>query len=351
MFVHPGVCSKQGVAVGASREIVALGPGLRARIHHRLCWLTVTALGRINHRGLRFALRLLGSIFGLSNYAVFRVFEGKQVRVFLTDRYWLPVLLSRAPYEPEVEFVLSRVLTQESVFVDLGANIGWWSIFASTRIRSRKKILAIEASPSVFTQLVENGRLNEDAYRSVNAAIWNVTDVRLTVASEKGLHESASVKLRKNRERRDLRMEAVQSLTLDDAVGRYLATGAKHLIVKLDVEGAEIEALEGARVCLSAIDLVIYEDHGSEPEAKVTRRLLELGFCIFWCDPCARIRKVRDAEAAQSVKLSPAIGYNFFAARPHSTPYHLLTAVADSVDVEGISIRDRSRHLDAPRSQ
>jgi FkbM family methyltransferase len=201
----------------------------------------------LGDRGLRTATIVLGRIFGAGNFAYVRVFRTKLLRISLADSYWMPTVLRAGEYEPEIAFVLDKVLQSDSVFIDCGANIGWWSLFASTRIASPERIVAVEALPSTFTQLVRTARLNHDPFIRVNAAIWSTSGEDLVMRARRDRAAATSVITEM---RHPYRIEKTQSLTLDDITGG-MNPGRGRVVVKLDVEGAEADAL---RVLASICD-------------------------------------------------------------------------------------------------
>jgi hypothetical protein len=85
------------------------------------------------------------------------------------------------------------------------------------------------------------------------------------------------------------------------------------VVVKLDVEGAEIPAVEGARKTLSERDVVfLFEDHGQDPTCKVSRHLMDMGMVVM--SP-GRRRPLEIREIA-ALKIDPTRGFNFAACRP-----------------------------------
>src|SRR2546427_2763002 len=130
-------------------QVIDVSRGSKAQLHFRACQLATTVVrSLLRNRGLRSFTLLLGSVFGSDDYVIFRVFGNRSFKVSLGDGYWIPPLLNFADYEPEISFVLSALMTEDHAFIDCGANLGWWSLFASTRIPSPKRIVAVEASPS-----------------------------------------------------------------------------------------------------------------------------------------------------------------------------------------------------------
>jgi hypothetical protein len=79
----------------------------------------------------------------------------------------------------------------------------------------------------------------------------------------------------------------VDVTTLAALFDRY-AIRIAHLL-KLDIEGAELEALEGARPVLDRIERIVMEYHGTERLAACERLLRQYGF--------ARVALVQPAYA------------------------------------------------------
>src|SRR5207248_7768176 len=72
-------------------------------------------------------------------------------------------LLINGAYEPETQDLLLRFLPVGGVFIDVGANIGTFTIPAAKHVGSLGKVVAIEASPEVFKVLQKNVTQNNAA--------------------------------------------------------------------------------------------------------------------------------------------------------------------------------------------
>lgn len=67
---------------------------------------------------------------------------------------------------------MAERLKPGDVFVDVGANIGYFSLLASKLVGPGGRVVAIEASPEVFDLLRRNLELNKaHNVRAVNVAI------------------------------------------------------------------------------------------------------------------------------------------------------------------------------------
>lgn len=118
----------------------------------------------------------------------------------------------------------------------------------------------------------------------------------------------------------------VRSVSLDSLVARYCVDADLPIVVKLDVEGAENAAIEGASGTLRERDvMLIYEDHGRDAESTVSSYLAGLGLLLFAVEAGACLRCVSVAEIS-AMKVNPHRGYNFAACAPTSAFLPLITS-------------------------
>ena len=133
-------------------------------------------IGAVSHlagnRGMqRFTWGLARHLFEPSNSAVLQLASGGRLRIRLGDGYWTRLLIPGYVYEPEIWCVLSRVLKEPDMFfLDCGANIGYWSVICS-QFLPPGRIVAVEASPPNYAQLLENAKLNGDKFQAVWGAL------------------------------------------------------------------------------------------------------------------------------------------------------------------------------------
>jgi len=87
---------------------------------------------------------------------------GMKLRLYphenLADRF---ILFTPKLYDTDEFEFLSKTLKPDSVFVDIGANAGFYSLWAAKNINSGGKIIAIEPNPKTFKILTENILLND----------------------------------------------------------------------------------------------------------------------------------------------------------------------------------------------
>ena len=267
------------------------------------------------------ALTASNLIFRNHARLMFRVFGSRIMEVALDDHYWMSSILLGHENEPEIQAILSRVLSPDTFFIDAGANIGWWSLFASTIIPDPARIVAVEPAASTFRDLSANAWHNDMCFSCVRAAVWDRGGETLPLRFAESTRQSAHIvwqgtlwNLSEGQE------EMVPTVCIDEIIdaNHEWVRRASPLVLKLDVEGSELQALDGARKHLSDFDLIIYEDHGKDPAARVTAEMLSRGFAVFSGDRHGLLSPVKSVADAQSIKRNPGAGYNFFAVPPGS---------------------------------
>lgn len=298
---------------------VTVHGGAAARLQAAAVQLLARSARPVGHRGVQRLTWMLSKHFDRNNRVTVRLGEDSRLHVYLDDGYWTKLLDPGFAYEPEIGDMLDRVLTPEALFLDCGANIGFWSVL--TRHRARR-VVAVEASPETFHRLTDNIALNGGGISAVHAALWRQDDSSLSIVGHHLCHAAASVCERDADAGRDgWRSFDVSSVTVDTLVRRHCAGLTGPVVVKLDVEGAEIPAVEGAKETLAERDVVfLFEDHGSDPTCKVSRHFLDMGMTVM--SP-GRRRPLTIREIA-AVKVDPTRGYNFAACRPDAPFVELL---------------------------
>jgi FkbM family methyltransferase len=153
-------------------------------------------------------------------------------------------------YEPETMRLLCAYLKPGAVVLDVGANVGFYSIGLGRRLqRMGGKLFAIEPVQSNFDRLTQMIALNgvQDTVIPVNVALGNAeADVALCREAETGAVTGNAILLVGEDDRTP---NAFARLTRLDTLAQELPITACHLI-KIDVEGAELDLLRGGAAFL-----------------------------------------------------------------------------------------------------
>jgi FkbM family methyltransferase len=130
-----------------------------------------------------------------------------------------------------------------NVVLDIGANFGIYTLKSSLAVGPTGKVLAVEAHPLTFRVLSENIRLNASANaESVHCAVWKAEQwLTLFLANSSAQH---SLKLFSGSRAIRVRARTLDSIVEERKIGHVDW-------IKIDVEGAELEVLQGAQKMLS----------------------------------------------------------------------------------------------------
>lgn len=181
-------------------------------------------------------------------------------------------------YEPLQPFFLNTLaeLGRCETFIDVGANIGAYSLFA-TSIPTVRRVFAFEADRETFDELNRNVQLNNLEQRvevrpnAVSDAIGTLTFG--SVGHLSGANSVVSTSIHDGSKFRD--RYAVEATTLDHMfAGSSLGTVA----LKIDVEGHEAAVLEGGKSMLLANPAVMQIECYDESDGETRNRLDLLGF-------------------------------------------------------------------------
>ena len=249
----------------------------------------------------------------------------------LRDFYWNRLIASDYSYEPEIAFVLDLFKDIEYGFVDCGANYGFWSLIASSRAFGAQRVIAIEALSSTFKWLERNVELNERQITTLRAAVTEFPNER-KIIYERGRHAGASLDVAWLGNDRPLsQTEEVETVSLDSLLANHPEFLQEPRIIKLDIEGAEIDALAGGRNAVTRDALIIYEEYGEERACKATKFVIdEFQLRIFFIDDRRQVRKITTLDEVKTIKRHRTRGYNLMAVSPGSVFDNRLSEIAQN---------------------
>lgn len=171
--------------------------------------------------------------------------------------------------EADVHDTILGLLEPGDTFVDVGANIGYYTILGSHLVGDGGRVVALEPVPETAATLRRNVEANGRANVTVvEAAATDGTVDSVAIAVPGSHFGRAAIGPAQG----DVR--TVPARTLDDACSDV---GAVRLI-KLDVEGHELAALRGAESLPERTEFVVLECN--EDEAAIEAWLMDRGFRV-----------------------------------------------------------------------
>lgn len=249
--------------------------------------------------------RMIGRFCAPENAVFLTLGTGGRFKIYLSDAYWTRFALYRNDYELEVGEVIQKAQGSTDVFCDLGANKGYWSVYAAPLF---KRVFSVEASSETYKILQENTQSLSNVSRKW-AAVYSKSNDELSFVNVHNSHASARLGAASSRSDNT---ETVETIAIDDLLPAKTAA-----LIKLDVEGAEIAAIDGAKRALLDGSVLIYEDHGSDRACAPSAHLLSLpGIRLYSTqNGLKRLQSTEDVLAQKGDKYT---GYNFLAGHEKS---------------------------------
>jgi FkbM family methyltransferase len=169
-------------------------------------------------------------------------------------------------WEPNLTAWLSERLRPGDTFVDIGANIGYYAVLAGKLVGPQGRIVAVEPFPKTLESLVANVKAN--GLTNVRFVAEAVSDIESTVplfeAPVHNVGANSIVAIPHFRAIGTVAARPIAAILRADEIQRAR-------VVKIDVEGVEVEAVHGLLPALRDIrndcELVI-EVGGAPPPAR-----------------------------------------------------------------------------------
>jgi FkbM family methyltransferase len=177
-------------------------------------------------------------------------FQGKFVLDVRSDLFRIITVLGG--YESDLVPLARRYIAPGKDVIDVGANVGFFSVLAAQLVGGGKNVLAVEPDPSAQALLRENLRINE-CEKNVLVFEGAATDTpgHFTLNVVRGKPEYSSLgELAFSRygfSPADMTSTEITGAPLDQLVKQFSLNPG---FIKIDAEGAELKVLKGALVTL-----------------------------------------------------------------------------------------------------
>ncbi len=190
------------------------------------------------------------------------------------------VIFGTNTYEPNVFSVFRSIVKEGMTFLDIGANLGWYSIWGSHFLGDTGKVLAVEAGLQNANFLLANKALN----KAENIEIFHVAALdAFSLLSYSSAYSNGFVRKAEIPEIGAVfGREIVQGVPLDSLLPEEL----KIDLVKIDIEGSEYKALLGMEktlkkwkpAILSEYSPLLLQEFSRVSGEQYVRRILSLGY-------------------------------------------------------------------------
>jgi FkbM family methyltransferase len=173
-------------------------------------------------------------------------------------------------FEHNLTYYTINKLREGDIYLDIGANIGYFSLLASRCVGSSGRVIAVEADPVTFTSLKKNLELNN--CRNVLASNVAATGTACKI----GIRRSDPYNLGSNAIAVGTGADDIEGLPLRDIVGDDLS---RVRFIKIDIEGSEAPILSAILEALPDLqDDLIVATEISHSSADQVARFAAAGF-------------------------------------------------------------------------
>ncbi len=198
------------------------------------------------------------TVFGATMHCHSRDFVQRRIRFF-------------GIFEHNLTYYTMDRLSEGDVYIDIGSNVGYYSLLASQMVGKTGKVIAVEAAPATFAVLQKNLALN---------GCLNVTALNVAATAER-CRVSIEATDRHNTGANEVRIDTTGAGTVDglpfqDIVGDNIG---RVRFIKIDVEGSEAPILRSILDALPDLpeDVTVASEVSPE-SAGLVARFVEAGF-------------------------------------------------------------------------
>ena len=203
-------------------------------------------------------------------------------------------VIIRGCYDAPLHKLLDRLLQPGMVAFDIGANMGEVALHMGLKVKPHGRVYAFEPAPTQITRLRTNISANklEGVIQSFPIALSNLNG-KAKFAYADVLKENQGMGSLVNRANEVVTLETeVETRTLDDFVSSSECIDRIDLI-KIDIEGAEVQFMEGGQNTLKTLrpdiimelsDSDVSQSGSGQTKFDQIRMLEEIGYRIYAID-------------------------------------------------------------------
>lgn len=200
---------------------------------------------------------------------------GMKIRIPTNSHDFIKSISTYGVYDLSLTEVLWRLISPGEIAIDAGANIGYMTSIMSKRVGELGKVWCFEPNPEVYDELIENLHLWPDNINARKIALSNNSGTCfLNISSENRGQAFIDERITdsNSNELCEINMERLDSILKSAQIG----------VMKIDVEGHELEVLQGAGDLISRQNIrdIVFEEHRGYP-SPVTNLLEENNYTVF----------------------------------------------------------------------
>ena len=163
-------------------------------------------------------------------------------------------IIRKCDFEDLKELNLIKIRSEDksTLIFDCGSNFGFYSLYLAS-LNENNQVIAFEASPKTYQELKKN--IEENEFKNIqchNLALTNNENQTLTFFESSNDWESSLIESNFNNKTKT----NISSAKLDSFEDR-IEKKNQHIVIKLDVEGYEMQVLDGAKKIIEKYSPII----------------------------------------------------------------------------------------------
>lgn len=196
---------------------------------------------------------MFGTYVGNGRVLVATTF-GAKLLVSSDDLSLMPDLVTLGGYDEPFTNLTKRTLSAGQVAIDVGANVGLFTMLMAWQVGPTGQVLSYEAEPRNVALLRDNVAMNYASWVDIYPQAAGAKAGKATFFRTSRFHGNSSLMehgadyAEHFRHLDEIEPIDVDVVALDEQIGRFEQID----LVKIDVEGAELQVLQGMRQLLSA---------------------------------------------------------------------------------------------------
>jgi FkbM family methyltransferase len=209
-------------------------------------------------------------------------------RFFIRDGVGRDIYYKRGVYSEDfiTSFLLENLdISDDDLIIDIGANIGWYSLTLSHT--KRPTIFSFEPEPFNFSLVSQNVELNNRKnVKLFNMALGNEIGTQtLFIYKKYNLGRHSLIQQRNSIDKVEVPIMKLDKLLADEHMDKRPVK-----LIKIDIEGFEYNAMLGARECLQRCEYLLSEftpdmmQQINQDPMDYIRLIREAGFTIYQID-------------------------------------------------------------------
>jgi FkbM family methyltransferase len=198
----------------------------------------------------------------------YRTFYGNDIYIVLPEIV-SSIIFLYGHFEKDVEIMLIKYLKRNDCFIDIGAHIGYFSLFASHIVTNSGYIYSFEPTPSIYKMLNNNCK-NILNITTINKGVYS--DCKKALFKDFGLRYSAFNTLGEDRIQKRIIAKNVEIKLI--SLDQYFKNRNRKInFIKIDAENSEYNILKGAKKILEEDKPILCIEFKSKNQSELINKL------------------------------------------------------------------------------